>query len=122
MNLETAVGNGMEMSRAVMYWMNRVGEIACRTKASELFPKVGRAFSLPTRSLAGAFSGLRLTAILMKQLQKLGRILLGILKEIGDENAYHRHLTAHGVKHSGEEWRRFSEHRMKEKYANAKCC
>ena len=56
----------------------------------------------------------------MKHLRKFGRILLGILKEIADENAYRRHLLANGATHSGQEWRRFSEHRMKEKYANAK--
>lgn len=58
----------------------------------------------------------------MKHLRKLGRIVIGILKEISDENAYKRHLLACGAPHSGAEWRRFSEHRMKEKYANAKCC
>jgi hypothetical protein len=44
------------------------------------------------------------------------------LRELADENAYRRHLTAHGRAHSGEEWRRFSEQRMREKYARAKCC
>ena len=58
----------------------------------------------------------------MKQLRKLGRIVLGILREIGDENAYQRHLAAHNVQASGKEWRRFSEERLKQKYANAKCC
>ena len=58
----------------------------------------------------------------MRYLRKFGRIVLGILREIGDESAYKRHLISHNRKHSGEEWRRFSEHRMKEKYANAKCC
>ena len=43
----------------------------------------------------------------MKQLRKLGRILLGILREIGDESPYQRHLAAHQVEHSGAEWRRF---------------
>ena len=50
------------------------------------------------------------------------RIVLSILKEIGDENAYARHLAAHGVKHSGEEWRRFTDERFQAKYARAKCC
>ena len=58
----------------------------------------------------------------MRYLRKFGRIVLGILREIGDESAYKRHLISHNRKHSGEELRRFSEHRMKEKYANAKCC
>jgi hypothetical protein len=47
---------------------------------------------------------------------------MGILREIADENAYARHLAAHGRTHSGEEWRRFSEERLRAKYARAKCC
>jgi hypothetical protein len=50
------------------------------------------------------------------------RILLGLLREIGDENAYARHLKMHGVAHSGDEWRRFSEERFRGKYSRAKCC
>ena len=50
------------------------------------------------------------------------RLLLGLLREIGDENAYARHLKAHAAKHSPEEWRRFSEERFRCKYSRAKCC
>jgi hypothetical protein len=50
------------------------------------------------------------------------RILAGILKEIADESAYERHLRAHGRSHSPEEWRRFSDERLRAKYARAKCC
>jgi hypothetical protein len=50
------------------------------------------------------------------------RVVLGLLRELADENAYRRHLEAHGRKPSGEEWRRFSEERLKAKYARAKCC
>ncbi len=50
------------------------------------------------------------------------RGLLALLREIGDENAYARHLAAHGSTHSGDEWRRFSDERMARKYARAKCC
>jgi hypothetical protein len=49
-------------------------------------------------------------------------LILALLREIGDENAYRRHLAAHGCEHSGAEWRRFSEERMAAKYARAKCC
>ena len=58
----------------------------------------------------------------MNRLRQFGRIILGILKEIGDENAYARHLTAHGATPSKAEWRRFSEARMQRKYMRAKCC
>lgn len=58
----------------------------------------------------------------MSRLRQLGRILMGILKEIGDENAYARHLASRGVPPSKSEWRLFSEARMKRKYMRAKCC
>ena len=58
----------------------------------------------------------------MKRLRKFGRLVMALLREIADENAYQRHLAAHGSKHSGAEWRRFSEERMRAKYARAKCC
>lgn len=53
---------------------------------------------------------------------KLLRILLEILREIGDQNAYARHLAAHSARDSGAEWRRFSDARFRAKYQKAKCC
>jgi hypothetical protein len=50
------------------------------------------------------------------------RTVLALLREIGDENAYQRHLKAHGRTHSPEEWRRFADERFRAKYARAKCC
>lgn len=58
----------------------------------------------------------------MRALRHCLNILLGILREIGDENAYHRHLTRHGLADCGDEWRRFSEQRLRQKYMRAKCC
>lgn len=58
----------------------------------------------------------------MRYLKSFARIVIGLLRELADENAYQRHLAAHGVVHSPEEWRRFSEHRLTAKYARAKCC
>ena len=58
----------------------------------------------------------------MTALRRFAQLLLAMLREIGDENAYQRHLAAHGRTHSGAEWRRFSEERMRAKYARAKCC
>ena len=55
-------------------------------------------------------------------MKRFFRLLLGLLREIGDENAYARHLKAHAAKHSPEEWRRFSEERFRCKYSRAKCC
>jgi hypothetical protein len=58
----------------------------------------------------------------MSLIRALGRFVLDLLREIGDENAYQRHLAVHGRLHSGAEWRRFSEERLRAKYARAKCC
>jgi hypothetical protein len=58
----------------------------------------------------------------VKALQKFGALVLALLRELADENAYQRHLAAHGRPHSGAEWRHFTEHRLRAKYARAKCC
>ena len=55
-------------------------------------------------------------------MRKFWQVIVGLLKELSDESAYERHLAAHGRTHSKEEWRRFSEHRLKAKYQRAKCC
>lgn len=55
-------------------------------------------------------------------MKRFGRLLLALLRELADENAYQRHLASHGATHSGPEWRRFSEERLRAKYARAKCC
>jgi hypothetical protein len=54
--------------------------------------------------------------------KRLCHLLLELLRELSDESAYRRHLERHGVAHSREEWRRFSEERLRGKYARAKCC
>ena len=58
----------------------------------------------------------------MKRVRRFGGLVLALLRELADENAYRRHLEAHGLAHSPEEWRRFSEERLRAKYARAKCC
>jgi hypothetical protein len=50
------------------------------------------------------------------------RFLLHLLRELADENAYQRHLRAHRLAPSPEEWRRFSDERLRAKYARSKCC
>jgi len=52
----------------------------------------------------------------------VARVIVGLLGELSDERAYARHLAAHGRRHSGEEWRRFSEARLGAKYLRPKCC
>ena len=58
----------------------------------------------------------------MKGLKRLGAFLLALLRELSDESAYQRHLAARGRAHSPAEWRHFSDHRLRSKYARAKCC
>jgi len=55
-------------------------------------------------------------------MRRFGKLLLGLLRELADESSYRRHLAVHGREHSAEEWRRFCEHRLRAKYARAKCC
>lgn len=55
-------------------------------------------------------------------MKRLLRYLLALARELGDENAYARHLRMSGRPHSGEEWRVFSDRRHRRKYQNAKCC
>jgi hypothetical protein len=58
----------------------------------------------------------------MNSLKALGKILLGILRELSDEGPYQRHLKSHGREHSPHEWRHFCEHRLRIKYSRPKCC
>jgi hypothetical protein len=58
----------------------------------------------------------------MRHWSMFWKIVAGVLRELGDENAYARYLAARGVAPSGEEWRRFSDDRMRRKYMKAKCC
>ena len=58
----------------------------------------------------------------MRRLRRAAELFWGLLRELADENAYERHLASHGRAHSGDEWRRFSEERLRAKYARAKCC
>ena len=55
-------------------------------------------------------------------MRSVWRVIVGILRELSDENAYDRHLRSHGRPHSGEEWRHFQEQRLRAKYTRAKCC
>ena len=58
----------------------------------------------------------------MKQLRKIFKLILELLRELGDENAYQRHLAFHDREHSRTEWQRFQQVRLQAKYQRAKCC
>ncbi len=58
----------------------------------------------------------------MSWLKAFARLTWRLLRELSDEGAYERHLAHHGRAHSAEEWRRFSECRLRAKYQRARCC
>jgi hypothetical protein len=53
---------------------------------------------------------------------RLWKTLVGIARELSDESAYARHLSYTGRLHSLEEWRSFSDVRLRRKYQQGKCC
>ena len=55
-------------------------------------------------------------------MSKLLHFIVKLARELSDEGAYCRHLELTGSPHSGEEWRKFSEEKMRAKYSKAKCC
>lgn len=52
----------------------------------------------------------------------VGQIVSGIIAEISDQNAYQRHLAAHGTVHSPDEWRRFQDEHAAANSRRARCC
>jgi hypothetical protein len=58
----------------------------------------------------------------MKRLRRFGKFVIDLLRELGDENAYRRHLAAHGRAPSRQEWKRFSDERLRARYIRPKCC
>ncbi len=58
----------------------------------------------------------------MRGLKAALKILIGIMRELSDEGAYRRHLSTHGLRDSAEEWRRFSEERLRAKFIRPRCC
>jgi hypothetical protein len=52
----------------------------------------------------------------------VAQIISGIVAEISDQNAYRRHLAAHGTVHSPDEWRRFQDENAAANSRRARCC
>ena len=50
------------------------------------------------------------------------RIVVDLLREIGDERPYERYLRARGATHCAAEWRRFSDERWQAASRRARCC
>ena len=55
-------------------------------------------------------------------MKRIGRLILSLLRELADENAYQRYLSREGRTHSGEAWREFCDQRLRAKYMRSKCC
>ena len=58
----------------------------------------------------------------MSRLRKFTALAWEILRELSDERAYRRHLERHNRPHSREEWHKFSDERLRARYARPKCC
>jgi hypothetical protein len=55
-------------------------------------------------------------------LKAFGSGFMCMLREIGDENGYHRWLAEMQLPHSGENWRTYCDDRFAKKMKNPKCC
>ena len=58
----------------------------------------------------------------MRELRSFAQLVWRLLRELSDETAYQRHLSLHRAQSSPEEWRRFSEERLRAKYTRPRCC
>jgi uncharacterized short protein YbdD (DUF466 family) len=58
----------------------------------------------------------------MRVLRSLAQLVWRLLRELSDETAYQRHLSLHHAQSSPEEWRHFSEERLRSKYTRPRCC
>ena len=58
----------------------------------------------------------------MEPLRKFFAIVAGIIRELSGEAAYARHLKFHGMTHSPEEWRRFSDKLWNAQATRSRCC
>ena len=52
----------------------------------------------------------------------VAQLVSGVVSELSDQNAYQRHLAAHGAVHSPEEWRRFQDQHAAAQSRRARCC
>ncbi len=58
----------------------------------------------------------------MRRLKRFASLVVALLRELADENAYRRHLAVHGAAPSAAEWRRFSDERLRARFTRPKCC
>jgi hypothetical protein len=60
--------------------------------------------------------------VMLQRALRFGQLFMQLLRELGDENAYQRHLLAHGATHSAAEWRRFCDEKWLAKSRRGRCC
>lgn len=58
----------------------------------------------------------------MNYVRQWARLMLELLRELADENAYRRHLAAHGRQPSPEAWRSFCDERLGARFVRPRCC
>ena len=58
----------------------------------------------------------------MTLLTSIARGIMALLRELADERAYERYLGHTGRTASPEEWRRFSDERLRRKFSQGRCC
>jgi hypothetical protein len=58
----------------------------------------------------------------MRHVREAFHLLMGLLRELSDENAYQRFLAKRGTQPSKEEWRLFIDGRHAARFRRAKCC
>ena len=58
----------------------------------------------------------------MSVIQRAAALLLALLRELADENAYQRYLDTRGLTPSPEAWRCFSNARLAARFERPKCC
>jgi hypothetical protein len=54
--------------------------------------------------------------------RRLLDVIRGIFEELSDQNAYRRHLAAHGAVDSPVEWRKFQDEHWAAKSRRGRCC
>ena len=58
----------------------------------------------------------------MRVIRRTAALLVALLRELADENAYQRYLLARGLAPSPEAWRCFSNARLAARFERPKCC
>ena len=58
----------------------------------------------------------------MKTVARCWQTIVGVLRALGDEDAYARYRAQHGLANSPSTWRRFCEERSRHRCDRAQCC